>query len=291
MSTRDTALRYLFCTVTTMSSSEQNREETGNHLFEAHHVTAVMPQDGSDHTIFHDLDWYVDAGEIVDLTGPSGAGKSTLLTSFARLNVHTTGQFLINGKDSNTFSPQAWRVQVSYVPQTSTLIGNTVADAIRLPWTLRIRQEDGQAAHEQLSDEHIRALLDSMGCEDIQLDRDPRNLSGGQAARISLARTIVTKPKVLLADEVDAGLDEENADKVAQLLQQAAAQGTGVVRIRHRAPDGRATRIMVLSNGVLSEQTLATHQTNQSVATSKASTIGATTTTASQPASSQGDTQ
>ena len=105
-----------------------------------------------------------------------------------------------------------------------------------------------------LTDEHIRQLLDDMGCADIELGRDPRELSGGQSARIALARTILTKPQLLLADEVDAGLDEDNADKVADLLKRAASQDAGVVRIRHRVPDGRANRIMVLKDGVLSEQ-------------------------------------
>jgi len=134
-------------------------------------------------------------------------------------------------------------------------IGDTVADVIRLPWTLAVRQgERKQEPADMLADAHIRQLLDAMGCADIQLDRNPRDLSGGQAARVSLARTILTKPRVLLADEVDAGLDEENADKVADLLKRAAEQGAGVVRIRHRAPDGRASRIMVLSDGELNEQ-------------------------------------
>lgn len=232
-----------------------NHTPPAPHLFEACHVTAVMPQQGGDHTVFHDLSFHVDAGEVVDITGPSGAGKSTLLTAFARLNAHTTGIFTLDGKDSDSFTPQQWRVRVSYLPQTSTLIGSTVADVIRLPWTLAVRQgERKQEPADMLADEHIRQLLDAMGCADIQLDRNPRDLSGGQAARVSLARTILTKPRVLLADEVDAGLDEENADKVADLLKQAAGQGAGVVRIRHRAPDGRANRIMVLSDGVLSEQ-------------------------------------
>lgn len=225
------------------------------HLFEATHVTAVMPQQGGDHTVFHDLSFHVDAGEVVDITGPSGAGKSTLLTAFARLNAHTTGIFTLDGKDSDSFTPQQWRVRVSYLPQTSTLIGETVADAIRLPWTLKIRQgERKQDPAGMLTDEHIRQLLNDMGCADIELGRDPRELSGGQSARIALARTILTKPQLLLADEVDAGLDEDNADKVADLLKRAASQGAGVVRIRHRAPDGRANRIMVLKDGVLSEQ-------------------------------------
>ncbi|MCI6773437.1 MAG: ATP-binding cassette domain-containing protein, partial [Bifidobacterium pseudolongum] len=110
------------------------------HLFEASHVTAVMPQQGGDHTVFHDLSFHVDTGEVVDITGPSGAGKSTLLTAFARLNAHTTGTFALDGKDSDSFTPQQWRVRVSYLPQTSTLIGDTVADVIRLPWTLAVRQ-------------------------------------------------------------------------------------------------------------------------------------------------------
>ncbi|WP_129912789.1 ABC transporter ATP-binding protein [Bifidobacterium pseudolongum] len=225
------------------------------HLFEATHVTAVMPQQGGDHTVFHDLSFHVGVGEVVDITGPSGAGKSTLLTAFARLNAHTTGIFTLDGKDSDSFTPQQWRMRVSYLPQTSTLIGDTVADVIRLPWTLAVRQgERKQEPADMLADAHIRQLLDAMGCADIQLDRNPRDLSGGQAARVSLARTILTKPRVLLADEVDAGLDEENADKVADLLKRAAGQGAGVVRIRHRAPDGRASRIMVLSDGELNEQ-------------------------------------
>lgn len=214
-----------------------------------------MPQQGGNHTVFHDLSFHVDAGEVVDITGPSGSGKSTLLTAFARLNAHTTGTFTLDGKNSDSFTPQQWRERVSYLPQTSTLIGATVADVIRLPWTLAVRQsERKQEPADMLADGHIRQLLDAMGCADIQLDRDPRDLSGGQAARVSLARTILTKPRVLLADEVDAGLDEENADKVADLLKRAAEQGAGVVRIRHRAPDGRASRIMVLSDGALGEQ-------------------------------------
>lgn len=230
------------------------------HLFTARDVTAVMPRrGGGETTVFQGLEFHVDGGEVVDLTGPSGSGKSTLLTAFARLNVYTTGSFALDGKDSDTFTPQQWRVNVAYLPQTSTLIGETVADAIRLPWTLKVRQ--GECAHEpkdMLSDAHIRATLDRMGCRGIDLGRAPRDLSGGQAARVSLARTLLTKPRVLLADEVDAGLDEENADKVADLLKLAAHEGTAVVRIRHRAPDGRATRMMVLKDGALREVPLPT---------------------------------
>ena len=82
------------CTVAGMSP---NPTPPAPHLFEATHVTAVMPQQGGDHTVFHDLSFHVDAGEVVDITGPSGAGKSTLLTAFARLNEDSTGIFTLDG--------------------------------------------------------------------------------------------------------------------------------------------------------------------------------------------------
>ena len=126
-------------------------------------------------------------------------------------------------------------------------------DAIRLPWSLKIRvSQDHEAAEQKLPDSLIRSTLDSLGCDDIDLARAVQDLSGGQAARVSLTRTLLTHPGVLLADEVDAGLDEENADKVADILRKAADNGTAVVRIRHRKPDGRANRIMVLANGTIS---------------------------------------
>ena len=99
---------------------------------------------------------------------------------------------------------------------------------------------------ELLPDERIRTTLDAMGCEDIDLERAPHDLSGGQTARVALARTLLTDPKVLLADEVDAGLDDDNAAKVATIMADAATRGMAIIRIRHRPPDGRATRTLTL---------------------------------------------
>ena len=78
---------------------------------------------------------------------------------------------------------------------------------------------------------------------------------------MSLARTLLTEPKVLLADEVDAGLDDENAEKVAAIMAQYADRGMSIVRIRHRPPDGRASRIVTLDGGVITE-TYANSQSN-----------------------------
>lgn len=240
-----------------------------------------MPSAQSDRTIFEDLSFDVDRGQIVDLVGPSGSGKSSLLTAFALLNPHADGTFTLDGADSSSFSLQQWRRNVAYLPQKPMLMGDSVADTIRLPWTLAVRRADEASAPDDhaatgkktsarrgrfsrlfrseqsqaklaLPDQLIRDTLDAMGCEDIDLARAPHDLSGGQAARVSLARTLLTRPAVLLADEVDAGLDDDNADKVASIMASAAAKGMAIVRIRHRPPDGRATRIVTLSSGRLS---------------------------------------
>ena len=240
-----------------------------------------MPSAQSNRTIFEDLSFDVDRGQIVDLVGPSGSGKSSLLTAFALLNPHADGTFTLDGADSSSFSLQQWRRNVAYLPQKPMLMGDSVADTIRLPWTLAVRRADEASAPDDhaatgkktsarrgrfsrlfrseqsqaklaLPDQLIRNTLDAMGCEDIDLARAPHDLSGGQAARVSLARTLLTRPAVLLTDEVDAGLDDDNADKVASIMASAAARGMAIVRIRHRPPDGRATRIVTLSSGRLS---------------------------------------
>ena len=204
--------------------------------------------DGERRTIFSGLSFAIEPGEIVDLVGPSGAGKSSLLTAFARLNPRASGDLRLDGRSADDFTPQQWRAQVAYLPQKPVLLGETVAQAIRLPFTLAIRQsartKQGPrriSPTDALPDGRIRETLDNMGCADIDLNRPPHDLSGGQAARVSLARTLLTRPKVLLADEV------------ARILAKAAADGMAIVRIRHRPPDGHATRVTRLADGTLTQ--------------------------------------
>lgn len=94
-------------------------------------------------------------------------------------------------------------------------------------------------------------MLDSLGCTDVELDRPPHDLSGGQRARVALCRALLAHPRVLLADEVDAGLDDDSAELVGHSMTEAAALGMAVLRVRHRASDGLADRTLELRDGVL----------------------------------------
>ena len=162
-------------------------------FFEAISVSCVVPARSpadDERTVFDNLSFSMEHGDIIDLVGPSGSGKSSLLTACARLNPHAHGTFVLDGVGSDEFSAQQWRRDVSYLPQKPILTGKDVAEAIRLPWTLAIRGKGGRAAR-LLPDERIRTTLDAMGCEDIDLARAPHDLSGGQAARVALARTLM----------------------------------------------------------------------------------------------------
>ncbi|KAB6780614.1 ATP-binding cassette domain-containing protein, partial [Bifidobacterium longum] len=135
-------------------------------FFEAISVSCVIPAQSpadDERTVFENLSFAVERGEIVDLVGPSGSGKSSLLTACARLNPHAHGAFALEGKGSGEFTPQQWRRDVAYLPQKPILTGKNVAEAIRLPSTLAIRGKGGKAEH-LLPDERIRTTLDAMGC-------------------------------------------------------------------------------------------------------------------------------
>lgn len=202
-------------------------------LLRAEHLFCTLPSSDGERVLFRDLSLQVESGEIVDLTGPSGSGKSSLLTALAQLNPHASGDLTMQGRPASVFTPQQWRTQVTYLPQQAILTGGTVAEAIRLPFTLTVRAGGPNGAEgghgsgrrrfpsllrgtvhhtaDRLGDAAIRRMLDALGCGDIELDRPPHDLSGGQAAR----------------------------------------EGMAVIRIRHRPPDGASSRTLVLSDGRL----------------------------------------
>ncbi|MFT8574036.1 ATP-binding cassette domain-containing protein [Bifidobacterium fermentum] len=206
-------------------------------------------------TLFSDVSLSLDSGEIVDLIGPSGAGKSTLLTTLALLNPHGSAEMRLQGTACSSVTPEQWRQQVVYLPQRPTLMEETVLDAIRLPFTFKVFRERDKNT-DTPSTKDIRAHLDEIGLQDVELDRSPKALSVGQQARVCLLRSLLIKPKVLLSDEVDAGLDDTSADCVGRMLQ-THSQNTGmaVLRVRHRDSDGRAQRVLLMKDGALTEDT------------------------------------
>lgn len=216
-------------------------------LFEARSLSVSLKRDGVVHPLFTDVNFSLHASRIYDLVGISGSGKSTLLRVCARMLEYDAGELLLDGISSTAIPAQEWRKMVCLVPQKTSLVPGTVGENLTLPWKLKVHARETPP-----SEEAMHAALRHAGLSDIELARDVSQLSGGQAARISLLRVFLTKPNVLLLDEVDAALDEESSAAISAMTASLRQGHTTCLRIRHRASDGLSEGTFRLSEGRLS---------------------------------------
>lgn len=222
-------------------------------LFEAHHIAASYPREGEAVPLFSDVSFELEAGSVYDLVGASGAGKSTLLRVCARMLDRDAGEIYLEGHLSSDYEASKWRSLVCLVPQKPSLISGTVEENLLFPWKLKVRAQDALPDKDRL-----RYLLDEAELADVELDRDVSQLSGGQIARVALLRVFVTRPRVLLLDEVDAALDDESAYAIGRLTKDLIGNDMSCLRIRHRPSDGFSRGTFTLTRGALiySEQSL-----------------------------------
>lgn len=216
-------------------------------LFEVKDLSASYVRNGTTVELFSGLSFSLDKATITDLIGTSGSGKSTLLRVLALMLKKTKGSISLDGKESSEYQATQWRRLVCLVPQTPSLVQGTVKDNLLLPWKFKVRKTS-----EPPHSSELEKLLDKAGLSEIELSRDASQLSGGQAARVALLRAFITKPRVLLLDEVDAALDDDTARLISALTQEMLEEGAACLRIRHRASDGLATRTLDLHDGTLS---------------------------------------
>jgi putative ABC transport system ATP-binding protein len=147
-------------------------------------------------------------GEVLAVTGPSGSGKSSFLRLLNRLDEPDGGTVWLDGADYRTLPPRELRRRVGMVFQAPNLFPGTVEENVRFGPAQRGRR---------LSSGEIEALLARIGLGGCG-GRDASRLSGGEAQRVSLARTLANAPDVLLLDEPTSALDEGSRDEVESLL-------------------------------------------------------------------------
>lgn len=148
--------------------------------------------------ILHNVSLNIPAGKVMSLIGPSGSGKSTLLRCLNRLWEPPAGTVMLDGKDITTLEVLALRRRVGMLLQQAALFEGTVADNIAYGPNL---------SQQTLSVERVAELLGMVGLETTIAGQSADTLSGGQAQRVSLARTLANKPDVLLLDEPTSALD------------------------------------------------------------------------------------
>jgi cell division transport system ATP-binding protein len=190
------------------------------------HVSKRYPEG---HEALSDVSFSIESGELVFLTGHSGAGKSTLLKLIMLMERPTRGQVLVNGQNLKSLGsgriPQLRR-QVGVVFQNHQLLfDRSVFDNVALPLLIAgySHRETGR---------RVRAALDKVGLLSREKDM-PITLSGGEQQRVGIARAVVNKPTVLLADEPTGNLDPALSAEIMQLFEQFNPVGVTVLIASH----------------------------------------------------------
>lgn len=165
--------------------------------------------------VLKNVDLQVDAGDIVAIVGKSGSGKSTLLNAIAGFLKTDSGSIKLNGVDTTDLSEAEhakFRLKnVGFIFQNFQLMpGLTAFENVELP--LKI-QGMGKSARFQV----VRQIMDRVGLNEV-IDHYPNELSGGQQQRVCIARALVTKPSIILADEPTGSLDSETELEILDLI-------------------------------------------------------------------------
>jgi osmoprotectant transport system ATP-binding protein len=197
-------------------------------------------------SIIDTIDLHIGAGSFAALTGASGAGKTTLLRLANRLIVPDAGIVRSFGTDIAGIDPAALRRGIGYAIQGVGLFPHwTVADNIgAVPWL----QHRDKAWRER----RVATLLDLVELPQVFATRFPRELSGGQASRVGLARALAGEPKLLLLDEPFGALDPETRNSLGdKLLELHRAEALTTLMVTHDLADAllRADRVVVLDHG------------------------------------------
>ena len=164
-------------------------------------------------------------GRITTVVGPSGAGKSTLLKLCNGLISPDSGEIFIDGEPATDADPVDLRRRVGIALQNAPMMEGRVFDNLEIPLALQGKQLSRAEAEKTLIDVGLPAEL---------LERDSRELSGGQRQKVSIARTLINRPDVLLLDEVTSSLDPASQMDIESLVKELNGKsGTAVIWITH----------------------------------------------------------
>ena len=200
------------------------------------------------------IDLEINKGEYVALMGPSGSGKSTLMNILGCLDTPTSGTYILNGKHVSEMQDDELagirNKEIGFVFQTFNLMPRTTAlDNVALPMVYA-----GYSKSERV--ERATEVLTQVGLQD-RMDHKPNQLSGGQRQRVAVARALVNKPSIILADEPTGNLDSKTSVEIMNLFNEIHANGNTVILVTHEEDIAAyAHRIIRLRDGIIESDTI-----------------------------------
>ena len=221
-------------------------------MIELKQLEKSYPQGAQRLWVLRNVNLSVGEGEFLSVMGPSGSGKSSLLAALGLLDADWQGEYWFDGtpvhklgvRERNDFA----RSNVGFIFQQYHLIDDlTVRENLELPLDYRNLPSAERKAR-------VGDILDRfqiVGKKDLF----PRQLSGGQQQLVAVARAVITRPRLLLADEPTGALHSSQGDMIMELLQQLNREGTTIVQVTHNAQyAARAHRTVELFDGWMKEQ-------------------------------------
>lgn len=230
--------------------------DASENLIHMENITKVFYTDEVETHALSGVHFNIRKGEYVSISGPSGCGKSTLLSILGLLDTPTDGSYVLNKVPVEDIGPsERARIrnrEIGFIFQAFNLIGDlSVFENVELPLTYR----DGLSKAERR--ERVQEALERVGMAH-RLKHYPAQLSGGQQQRVAVARALVGKPSILLADEPTGNLDSKNGEAVMSLLDELHAGGATICVVTHdtRYADFAQRKIFLFDGQVVDEETL-----------------------------------
>ncbi|WP_372772840.1 ABC transporter ATP-binding protein [Mangrovibacterium sp.] len=193
------------------------------------------------------VDLTIQQGEYVAIMGASGSGKSTLMNLIGCLDTASSGCYELNGKDVGHLTDDELadirNSEIGFIFQTFNLMPrNTALENVMLPLVYAgVRKQDRFARAEE--------MLANVGLDD-RMEHRPNELSGGQRQRVAVARAMINKPAILLADEPTGNLDSQTSEEIMQLFSEIHKQGNTLIVVTHEEDISlHAHRIIRLKDG------------------------------------------
>ena len=193
------------------------------------------------------VDLEIKENEYVAIMGPSGSGKSTLMNLIGALDTPTSGEYILNGTDVSKMDDdrlaEIRNREIGFIFQTFNLLPRyTALENVMLPLIYA-----GVPKHERV--ERATETLDEVGLAD-RMDHRPNELSGGQRQRVAVARALVNKPSIILADEPTGNLDSKTSIDIMKLFGEIHNQGNSIILVTHEEDIAQyAHRIIRLLDG------------------------------------------
>lgn len=211
-----------------------------------------------------DVDFKVEEGEFIAIMGESGSGKTTLLNILATLDKPTQGSVVLNKQDITKIKESQladFRLRnLGFVFQDFNLLDTlSIRDNIFLPLVL------ARESHSEM-ERRLEVLAPKLRIQDL-LNKRPFELSGGQKQRVAIARSLITQPQIVLADEPTAALDFRNSEDLLNLFETINYEGQTILMVTHSAnAASHANRVLFIKDGRIFHQLYKAGKDNQAFA-------------------------